>query len=214
MKTLYSTRIRLLDLFAGYVQVFFIISWFNLSVPQAARQLQARLNVQQNLRQNLQRKFDDISAASQDGDDLSPQAVKKRRRTEPDDQPSVEEAQMDEVKSLGRRFVILYGPWLRRKELIFQVELVDNEDYNEKERFKDANVMVQGQLREIKSLLPEKYLGDAFTKKWLSKSVSNVCFPYKCTNCSISSSRGWTHNDPILLHASGNLPPPYSALAH
>ena len=163
-----------------------IISWFNLNIPQVARNLQAVLNVQQNVSRNLQRKFDDISNTPQDSDDSSPQAVKKRRRTnmESDDQPS--EAQVDEVKGLGRRFVILYGPWLRRKELIFQVELEDDEeDYDETERFKDSNTMVQAQLREIRGLLPEKYLGDSFTKKWLSKSVSNVRFPYKYTNYSL-----------------------------
>ena len=48
---------------------------------------------------------------------------KKRRRMaatddnldQADDQPSVEEAEVDEVKHLGHRFVLLYGPWLRRK---------------------------------------------------------------------------------------------------
>jgi hypothetical protein len=102
---------------------------------------------------------------------------------DPDDQLSVEEAEADEVKRLGRRFLILNGPWLRRKELIFQVEI--DEDYDENERFKDINTLVQGQLREIRALLPEKYLGDAFTKKWLSKSVSNVHFLYECANCQL-----------------------------
>ncbi len=155
-------------------------SWFN--VLQAARELQARLNTQRNLSQNLQRKFDDISNSPQDGDSDSTTPAKKRRRTQarsgdnpdPDAQPDVEEAEADEVKRLGRRFVILHGPWLRRKELLFQVQL--EEDYDEKERFKDTNTMVQGQLHEIRGLLPEKYHGDAFTKKWLSKSVSKFTF--------------------------------------
>ena len=182
MKTsLYSTRIRLHDLFTGYVQNSFIWSWFN--VPQAARELQARLNTQRNLSRNLQRKFDDIS---NNGDDDSTPSATKRRRTlgdslDHDDQLSLEEAEIDEVKRLGRRFVILHGPWLRRKEHIFQVEL--DENYDEAERFRDTNTIVQGQLREIRGLLPEKHLGDAFTKKWLSKSVSNICFLYECTNC-------------------------------
>ena len=128
----------------------------------------------------MQRKFEDISNTTPDGDrdndddDSTPPARKRRRRQEDDldsDQPSVEEAEAEEVKGLGRRFLILHGPWLRRKDQIFQVEL--DEDYDEKERFKDINTLVQGQLLEIRSLLPEKYLGDAFTKKWLSKSVSN-----------------------------------------
>jgi len=109
---------------------------------------------------------------------------KKRRRTQGEledsldsDEASVEEAETDEIKRLGRRFVILYGPWLRQRELIFQVEF--DEDYDEKERFKSATTMVQGQLHEIRGLLPEKYHGDAFAKKWLSKAVSNEI---TCTN--------------------------------
>jgi hypothetical protein len=142
--------------------------------------LQARFNTQQKLSQNLQRKFDDISNLNtapdgDDDDDDSASPTRKRRRRQEDDldndQSSVEEAEAEEVKGLGRRFLILHGPWLRRKELIFQVEL--DEDYDENERFKDVNSLVQGQLREIRGLLPEKYHGDAFTKKWLSKSVSN-----------------------------------------
>jgi hypothetical protein len=179
MKTpLYSTTILLHNLFARYVQVSFIWSWFN--VPQAARKLQVCLNTQRNLSQNLQRKFDDISNTPQDGDDDSPATspAKKRRRTQEDnlddDQPSVEDADLDEVKRLGRQFVILHGPWLRRKEHIFQVEL--DEEYDEKDRFKDTNTLVQSQLCEIRRLLPDKYLGDAFTKRWLPKSVSNVYF--------------------------------------
>jgi hypothetical protein len=204
-------RIQLHNLFAGYVLFSFIWSckWFN--APQAARELQARLNTQRNLSRNLQRKFDDIS-----NNDSTPSAMKRRRTRgdslDPDNQPSLEEAEVDEIKRLGRRFVILHGPWLRRKEHIFQVEL--DEDYDEAERFRDTNTVVQGQLREIRGLLPEKYLGDAFRKKWLSKSVSNVCFLYECINCSISSLREWTPNDPTLLHASGNLRPPYLTLTH
>jgi hypothetical protein len=107
---------------------------------------------------------------------------------------------------------MLRGPWLRQKEFIFQAEL--DEDYDKNERFNDANTMVQGQLHELRGLLPEKYLGDAFTKKWLSKSVSNVYFLYECTNCSFSSLREWTHNVRTLLHASENLLLPYLALTH
>ena len=38
--------------------------------------------------------------------------------------------------------MILHGPWLKRKEHIFEVEL--NEDYDEKDQFKDNNAFVQG----------------------------------------------------------------------
>ncbi|KDR73367.1 hypothetical protein GALMADRAFT_72893, partial [Galerina marginata CBS 339.88] len=144
---------------------------------QAARELQARLNSERSLTQNLRRKFEDVSNASQDGDNDTSPPQRKRRRTRAgsedcsdSDEASVQEAETDEVKRLGRRFVILHGPWLRRKELIFEVEL--DEDYDEGDRFKDSNTMVQGQLHEIRGLLPDKYHGDAFTKKWLSKSFT------------------------------------------
>ena len=137
--------------------------------------MQARFNTQRNLTQNLQRKFDDISNSAQDVDvDSSPPPKKRGRRsrdaTDPD--ASEEDAETEEIKRLGRRFVILYGPWLKRREHVFEIEL--DEDYHKKERFKDNNTMIQGQLREIRGLLPEKYHGDSFTKRWLSKAVRNV----------------------------------------
>lgn len=153
--------------------------WSQFNTPQVARELQVRLNIERISTQNLQRKFDDISNTPCNGDNNSTSPLRKRHRTHANseddsdsNEPSVEEAETDEVKGLGRRFVILHGPWLRRKELIFEVGLDD--EYDEKKRFTDTNTMVQGQLHEIRDLLPEKYHGDAFTKKWLSKSVSNL----------------------------------------
>lgn len=136
-----------------------------------------RFNNERNLTRNLQRKFDDISNSPQDGDDndSTPHPKKRGRRsgnTADPDEPGVEEAETDEIKRLGRRFMILHGPWLKRKEHAFEVEL--DEDYDKNDRFKDDNTMVQGQLHEIRGLLSEKYHGDAFTKRWLSKAVSNV----------------------------------------
>ena len=145
----------------------------------------------------MQHKFDDISNTTpapdhHDGDNDSTSPARVRN-----DHPSVEEAEAEEVKGLGHRFLILHGPWLRQKELIFQVEL--DEDYDENKRFKDINTLVQGQLHGIRGLLLQKYLGDAFTKKWLSKSVSTVHFLYECTNCSISLLREWIHNTAMHL---------------
>ncbi|KAF8149893.1 hypothetical protein B0H34DRAFT_731613 [Crassisporium funariophilum] len=147
------------------------------SLRRAARELQASLNSERSLTQNLRRKFEDVSNTSQDGDNDTSSPHKKRRRIRAEsencldsDEAGIQEAEADEVKRLGRRFVILHGPWLRRKEAIFEVEL--DEDYDEEDRFKDSNTMVQGQLHEIRGLLPDKYHGDAFTKKWLSKSFT------------------------------------------
>lgn len=66
--------------------------------------------------------------------------------------------------------MILYGPWLKQREHIFEVDF--DEDYDKKDRFMDNATMAQGQLHEIRHLLPEKYHRDTFTKRWLSKSVS------------------------------------------
>jgi len=97
------------------------------------------------------------------------------------DEPSVAEAEVDEVKCLGRQFLIMHGPWLTRRELIFEVAL--DGDYDKQDQFKDTNTMVQGQLHKIRGLLPEKYHGDAFTKKWFSRSVSNGwVYLFKCTD--------------------------------
>ena len=119
MYNLYSTSLPYLAM----VYIFFF--------PQAAQQLQVHLNNQRNLAQDLRCKFDDISNTTpapdrHDGDNDSTSPARKRRHTQednldPDDHPSVEEAEAEEVKGLGHCFLILHGPWLRWKELIFQV---------------------------------------------------------------------------------------------
>jgi hypothetical protein len=106
--------------------------------------LQVRFNNERNLTRNLQRKFDDISNSPQDGDDndSTPHPKKRGRRsgnTADPDEPGVEEAETDEIKRLGRRFMILHGPWLKRKEHAFEVEL--DEDYDKNDRFKDDNTI-------------------------------------------------------------------------
>ena len=163
----------------SFLHVFFIhITVLLIDIHQAARELQARFNTERNLARNLQRKFDDISNSAQDGDDDNDSTPHPRKRgrksgsTADPDEPSVEEAETEEVKRLGRRFVILHGPWLKRREHTFEVEL--DEAYDENDRFKDNKTMVQGQLREIRGLLPVMYHGDDYTKRWLSKSVSNI----------------------------------------
>ena len=89
-------------------------TWFinnNLNVPQVAQQLQARLNVQMSISEDLQRKFNDISNAPEDDSDnatvTSP--ARKRRRTDNPDDNDLEEAEKDEVKRLGHRFVIMHS---------------------------------------------------------------------------------------------------------
>jgi hypothetical protein len=128
----------------------------------------------------LQCKFDDIGNSAQDSDDDSTQPPKKWRcrsgNTADPDEPSVVEAETEKAKCLGQWFMILHGPWLKQREHVFEVEL--DEGYDKKKWFKDNNTMVQGQLHEIRGLLSEKYHGDAFTKRWLSKSVSNYGFTY------------------------------------
>ncbi|KAJ3488400.1 hypothetical protein NLJ89_g11619 [Agrocybe chaxingu] len=74
------------------------------------------------------------------------------------------------VYQAGHRFSILYGPWLHHNEDLFQVEL--NEDYDVDERFENDENMVQGQLRDVLDLLRGKVAGQALKETWVAKTFT------------------------------------------
>jgi hypothetical protein len=78
-----------------------------------------------------------------------------------------------EVENLGRKFVILYGMWLRKGAKTF-AEAVD-EDFSSlaQHRFQNTKSKVQGQLADILELIPQRFQGDdAFKTGWVCKTVS------------------------------------------
>lgn len=63
------------------------------------------------------------------------------------------------VASLGRRFVLLKGLWLKDDLLDTRID----EDYDEKKRFDGAQV--QGQLRNLLYILPCRYKGKVMRER-------------------------------------------------
>ncbi|KAJ7029419.1 hypothetical protein C8F04DRAFT_1265072 [Mycena alexandri] len=108
----------------------------------------------------------------------------KRRRIEPDssdkgrEQSNSSESESDsgsdtdadtrtkKVESLGRRFVLVKGLWL--KEGVFEAKVDPN--YNEKKRFDGAEV--QGQLRDLLGIVPEHFKGHIMQEGWFKRAVS------------------------------------------
>jgi hypothetical protein len=72
------------------------------------------------------------------------------------------------VQSLGHRFVLLKSLWL--KPDTFETKLDKN--YDEKNRFDGAEV--QGQLRDILSIIPDRYKGNFMRAGWFERAVSQT----------------------------------------
>lgn len=75
-----------------------------------------------------------------------------------------------EVINAGRRFVMLYSPWLRLGEGTFKVDYDPESD--EAERFENSGNKVQGQLREIKKVLGAQLSVEMSSEAWIAKAVS------------------------------------------
>ncbi|KAJ7760760.1 hypothetical protein B0H14DRAFT_2461105 [Mycena olivaceomarginata] len=77
------------------------------------------------------------------------------------------EADDDEtkVKRAGRLFVLNYGLWVKGNARIFDIDI--DPAYDEKKRFDTAANKIQGQLREIESILPK--VDSKRRKSWIAR---------------------------------------------
>ncbi|KAJ7098926.1 hypothetical protein C8R44DRAFT_888766 [Mycena epipterygia] len=74
------------------------------------------------------------------------------------------ESEEKEVASLGRRFVLMKGLWIKKDSVVARL----NEDYDKKRRFDDAQV--QGQLRDLLDILPDCYRGKVRREGWFKRA--------------------------------------------
>jgi hypothetical protein len=125
-------------------------------------------NIAEDEVQNLRQKLEELE--ENDGTDNDGRHTKRHRSVAPDDEGQEAE---ESVRQAGHYFFLVCGPWLRRGEKIFQTMFDDN--YTEKTRFENGGNKIQGQLRDIQNILPEKFRGNLFTSKWLSKTVCLLC---------------------------------------
>jgi hypothetical protein len=116
---------------------------------------------------DLRRKFADVSNEEVDG------PRKKTRAGNGDSENEIDPKK--EIEDLGRKYVILCGLWLRKGRKTFLTNV--DEDYSSlaQHRFQNTKSKVQGQLADIRELIPARYhVEDAFKGGWVSKTVSSL----------------------------------------
>lgn len=80
-----------------------------------------------------------------------PQKGRKKRKK--DDDSLASESAISEIRVLGRKFVVTKMFWLRDKKHAFTTKV--DESYNHLERFETDEGKIQGQLADLREILPE-----------------------------------------------------------
>jgi hypothetical protein len=155
-------------------------------VSEIARQFEVDKNTAQAQLDRFSRKFADIT--NNDDDDSSHRDRTKRRRTRHESPPADSDEEIDSsrrtagderfVFQAGHKFFLLHAPWIRSGDDLFDNDI--DEHYNAVERFENDENKVQGQLKEILTLLQEKFQQQALRQRWLRRQVSfiNILQPH------------------------------------
>lgn len=152
-----------------------LIMWLCLEI---ARQYQAEKNTARAELKILNRKLADIT---NDDDDSSHRPKRRKTRQisppagsdEEDTTDTSNRANEHFVYQAGHKFFLIYAPWLRSGDDLFDIDV--NMRYNSAERFENDKNKSQGQLQEIINLLQAKFQSQALRQKWLRRQVSFFC---------------------------------------
>jgi hypothetical protein len=93
----------------------------------------------------VRRKFADVTNATKH--------AKGRKKQKKDHPSKATDSQTAEIRVLGRKFAVTRMLWLRDKKHAFTVKVDDT--YNPLERFETDSAKLQGQLADLRSILPE-----------------------------------------------------------
>lgn len=111
------------------------------------------------------RKADELATTTSTDADSSPR--KRPRFTSSEVQENIKT-----VEYYGRKFLVTHMLWLHGDtKASFETPIDDN--YHESERFENVDTMLQGQLREIQEVVPEKYLRD-LGSDWFRSAVREL----------------------------------------
>ncbi|KJA15886.1 hypothetical protein HYPSUDRAFT_71753 [Hypholoma sublateritium FD-334 SS-4] len=141
-----------------------------------ARQYQAEKNTARAELKILNRKLADIT---NDDDDSSHRPKRRKTRQisppagsdEEDTTDTSNRANEHFVYQAGHKFFLIYAPWLRSGDDLFDIDV--NMRYNSAERFENDKNKSQGQLQEIINLLQAKFQSQALRQKWLRRQFIN-----------------------------------------
>ena len=141
---------------------------------EVARQYEVEKNTAQAEVSRLNRRLADVT---NDGDDFA--HMPKGQRTvhhpvnasldEEDANVTATRAHEHFVYQAGHKFFLLYAPWLRGGEDIFEIDI--DEGYNAAERFENDDNKAQGQLQEILGLLCPKFEQQTLSQRWIRQQV-------------------------------------------
>jgi hypothetical protein len=113
----------------------------------------------------------------------------KRRRD--DKSPSMDPNESDDGKETincadkhfvfqaGHKFFLLYGPWIRSGDGLFEIHI--DQHFNPSERFENDQNKSQGQLKEVLNLLQMKFQSQTVHQRWLQRQVSLYHIPQSHT---------------------------------
>ncbi|KAF8809195.1 hypothetical protein BYT27DRAFT_7241272 [Phlegmacium glaucopus] len=141
-----------------------------------ARQYEVDKNTAQAELKRLNRKLADITNDEDDDSNHRP----KRRRTRHDSLPAGSDEEgtdtsnrADEhfVYQAGHKFFLLYAPWVRSGDDLFDTNV--DEHYDATERFENDKNKSQGQLKDILDLLQVKFQQQALHQRWLRRQFMN-----------------------------------------
>ena len=144
-----------------------------MHVSKIARRYELQKNNAEAELNLLRRKFGDIT----NGDPETPQTSKRSRIRSPS--PS----ELEDVRSRaddtfiyqsGHKFLLVFGPWIHLGESLFETKF--NESYNVAERFENDEGKLQGQLREVWTLLRGRFEEDILRQKWMHRAVRCLFF--------------------------------------
>ncbi|KAF8798514.1 hypothetical protein BYT27DRAFT_7320401 [Phlegmacium glaucopus] len=145
-----------------------------------ARQYEVDKNIAQAELNRLSCKLADITNNDNDNDNSSHRP--KRRRTRHESPPAVSDeedaatgsrANEHFVYQAGHKFSLLYAPWIRSGDDLFDTDV--DEHYNAAERFENDKNKSQGQLKEILDLLQVRFQQpeQALHQRWLRRQFLN-----------------------------------------
>lgn len=166
-------------------------------VSEIARQYEVDKNRAQAEVKRLSRRLVDVTNDDGDeGDDGSNSNRNKRQRTcyhdksapaGSDEEEEDTSSRADEhfIYQAGHKFFLIYAPWIRSADEIFDTEV--DEQYDAAERFENDKNKLQGQLREILDLLQVKFQQQALRQRWLRRQASFIHILYSYADHTHSS---------------------------
>lgn len=149
---------------------------------EIARRYEVEKNTAQAEVKCLSRKLADITNNDDDDDDGSGRGNKRRRARrdssmDPDgsdnEKETINRADEHFVFQAGHKFFLLYGPWIRSGDGLF--ETIIDRSYNPSERFENDQNKSQGQLKEILDLLQVKFQPHMH-QRWLRRQASCIIY--------------------------------------